>query len=378
MDTIGEEYIISDKIKSKLLSRLKSARKNINNDIYLDKEHEKMCIYYKKYMLIKKKFETTKKVINIPYKYLKSHILSEDHDIEDTFNFIDSNMNIEYFWNDYNKKFINELFVLYNDDGYDKEWINEQNKFIISLSSYDLHTLKTHTRDGDIIANYYIRNNGINIDIDDIGYDRRKSDTIIINKKYAKTNRDFILFYYQIKKYLYNKESKIINLNRIELEKYIIDNYKLFDWNYILKEYIKDIGVIFNKCPKVKNDNIILYRGIETPYHFESFFKNKFPSNIISSYSLDSKVAIGYAAINCCILRLRLIKGSKAILISGISMYDDEKEVLIPFNTTYTIDYPRRIIKIYKTNELCDNDDDVKKMIVTDMSIHLYKSLSRK
>jgi hypothetical protein len=42
---------MSTSIKNSLRRKLYSARKTIeiNNDIYVDDEHEKMCLYYKKY-----------------------------------------------------------------------------------------------------------------------------------------------------------------------------------------------------------------------------------------------------------------------------------------------------------------------------------------
>ena len=45
--------------------------------------------------------------------------------------------------------------------------------------------------------------NGLNIDkdIDDVNYNDNRKSTLIVKKKHFNTNRDFILFYYQIKKY---------------------------------------------------------------------------------------------------------------------------------------------------------------------------------
>ena len=78
-----------------------------------------------------------------------------------------------------------------------------------------------------IIINYFIRNNlQIDKDIDVIGNEIERKSTLIVEKRQFKSNRDYILFYYQIKEYLYEKYKKISELTRIELEEYIIENYK--------------------------------------------------------------------------------------------------------------------------------------------------------
>jgi hypothetical protein len=357
-------------MESILKSKLSSAKSRIKNknDIYLDENHELMCEYYKKYLELQKQFETTKKIIKIPYKKILNHELSNDHNIEDKIEFIEDEMKIEYYWNEYNKKFINNIYIAH-EDGYDKEWIKEQNKFIISLSSRNLHTLKCHTCDGDVIANYFILNGKIDKKIDDIGDDNRKEKSIFIRTKKSKTNREFILFYYQIKDYLYEKN---INLNRLELEEYIKENYNTFDWNNIVHKYIIDIGKIFKKCPRVQNE-FIIYRGVIDDHHLKKSYKGLFPSSTITSCTLDSKTAVTYANMKCCVQRIRLKKGSKAILLEGISMYDDDKEIILPFNTTYNIDYPRHEIKLYKNDIICPTNN-YKTMIVSDLSIS-YKSV---
>ena len=81
---------------------------------------------------------------------------------QDTYRFISNNMSIMEntfsLIEKYNKKFINELYVLTNPKDYE-EWIEEQNMFIKSLTPTEIYTLRCHTHDGDIIINYFIRNN---------------------------------------------------------------------------------------------------------------------------------------------------------------------------------------------------------------------------
>ena len=87
----------------------------------------------------------------------------------------------------------------------------------------------------------------------------------------------------------------------------------------------------------------------------------------LTSHTLNPKIAIGYSGIDCCVMRVKLSKGSKAILIDNISGYEEE-EILLPFNTKYYIDYPRHSINYYKNNIICPDETQARKLMVTDLS----------
>ena len=361
---------ISSNIKASLLDGLYRARKNIerNKDIYMDSEHELLCEYYKKYTALSKQFDSEK--IKISYNTFKidKHILSDSHGKPDQIIFKDFKIKFEAFRNKYNNKFINELYVSTNPEDY-AEWIEEQNKFIRAMSPEEIYTLRCHTHDGDIIANYFIRN-GLVIDkhIDDVGYEIQRKSTLIVEKAQFKSNRDYILFYYQIKEYLYKKNAELSKLSRIELEEYIKDEYNTFDWGKILLLYIRDINNIFEKCPSVKK-TLVIYRGSNDDYYLKNSTRGVHITKTLSSHTLNPKVAIGYANIQCCIMRVKLSAGCKAILIDNISGYEEEDEILLPFNTKYYIDYARHSINYYKNNIICPDETMSKKITVTDLTV---------
>jgi hypothetical protein len=361
---------MSSNIKASLMKGLYRARKNIerNKDIYMDSEHELLCEYYKKYTDLSKQFESEK--IKISYNTFKidKHILSESHEKADEVIFKDFKIKFEAFRNKYNKKFINELYVSTNPEDYEK-WIQEQNEFIRSLSPEEIYTLRCHTHDGDIITNYFIRNNFV-IDkhIDDVGYEIQRKSTLIVEKAQFKSNRDYILFYYQIKEYLYKKNAELSKSSRIELEEYIKAEYNTFDWGKILLLYIRDINNIFEKCPSVKK-TLVIYRGSNDDYYLKNSTYGVHITKTLSSHTLNPKVAIGYADIKCCIMRVKLSAGCKAILIDNISGYEEEDEILLPFNTKYYIDYARHSINYYKNNLICPDETMAKKITVTDLTV---------
>ena len=361
---------ISSNVKASLMKGLYRARKNIerNKDIYMDSEHELLCEYYKKYMDLSKQFDNEK--IKISYNTFKidKHILSESHEKADEVIFKDFKIKFEAFRNKYNKKFINELYVSTNPEDYEK-WIEEQNEFIRSLSPEEIYTLRCHTHDGDIIVNYFIRNNFV-IDkhIDSVGNEIHRKSTLIVEKTQFKSNRDYILFYYQIKEYLYKKNAELSKSSRIELEEYIKAKYNTFDWSKILLLYIRDVNNIFKKCPSVKK-TLVIYRGSHDDYYLKNSTRGVHITKTLSSHTLNPKVAIGYANIKCCIMRVKLSAGCKAILIDNISGYEHEDEILLPFNTKYYIDFARHSLSYYKNNLICPDETQAKKITVSDLTV---------
>jgi hypothetical protein len=170
-------------------------------------------------------------------------------------------------------------------------------------------------------------------------------------------------FYYQIKEYLYQKYKELSKLSRLDFEEYIIQNYKDFEWDKILLLYIRDINKIFNKCPAVKK-TLVIYRGSYNDYFLKKSTRGEHITHTLSSHTLNPKIAFGYSGIGCCIMRVKLSKGCKAILIDNISGYDED-EILLPFNTKYYIDFARHSINYYKNNIICPDETQAKKVIVT-------------
>ena len=67
-------------------------------------------------------------------------------------------------------------------------------------------------------------------------------------------------------------------------------------------------------------------------------------------------------------MRIKAPEFTKIILLDIVSPYN-EKEVIIPFDTKYIIDYPRHNINYYKTGEICPDDTKSKNITVSDLSI---------
>jgi hypothetical protein len=132
--------------------------------------------------------------------------------------------------------------------------------------------------------------------------------------------------------------------------------------------YIRDIKNIFNKCPKVKK-TIVIYRGSYNDYFLKNSYRGIHITKTLTSHTLNPKVAVGYSGIDCCTMRVKLSKGCTAILIDNISAYEEEDEILLPFNTKYSIDYARHSINYYKNSMICPDEAMAKKITVTDLTV---------
>jgi hypothetical protein len=152
------------------------------------------------------------------------------------------------------------------------------------------------------------------------------------------------------------------------LEEYIKAEYNTFDWSKILLLYIRDINNIFEKCPSVRK-TLVIYRGSNDDYYLKNSTHGVHITKTLSSHTLNPKVAIGYANIQCCIMRVKLSAGCKAILIDNISGYEEEDEILLPFNTKYYIDFARHSINYYKNNLICPNETMAEKITVSDLTV---------
>ncbi len=97
------------------------------------------------------------------------------------------------------------------------------------------------------------------------------------------------------------------------MEDYIKAEYNTFDWSKILLIYIRDINKIFEKCPSVKK-TLVIYRGSNDDYYLKNSMRGVHITKTLSSHTLNPKVAIGYASLKCCIMRVKLSVGCKAIL----------------------------------------------------------------
>jgi len=376
-------------ISKALLNKLEKIRIKIkqDNDLYISKEHKKMCNYYKKYQEFTKKeikidnekekekqlyyynkyqelYEKTEiieKEVNLKFitdtigqmtqkRHLLEYLNSEPRSKYLPFNYTNYNYKINY--NKYNHKFINNLQKFLNFDII-QDFLQEQDKFIKSLSMRELYNLKHYTFQGDTLIIKFL-NNEFNI-----------SQLLIA---YSIST----LLYFQFNDYF--KKNPIFKGNRVNYRnseafiEFLNSNYHNFSmeiYEYVLTLYIEELQEIFKKAPKI-NHVLYVYRGVEDNYINKEVSKNKSKGYFISkrfiSTSLIPEIAINYSlkSINKILYEIKIEKGTPVIFLAGISFFKNEMEVLLPIDTTLYIDYASKKVKYYENKRiLCDIEEDI-------------------
>jgi len=138
--------IIKDKFKNRLLEKLKKIREKLkeDEDIYINEDHKKMCIAYKKYNDLKKSLNIKEKKVSFKFSVYMDSIIDRKTLIKyynKKMNFKEQQLTLTFKYNDYNKKFIDNMNYVINIE-YLQEYIKEQSLYINSLSVRDIYNLE--------------------------------------------------------------------------------------------------------------------------------------------------------------------------------------------------------------------------------------------
>ena len=311
------------------------------------------------------------------------------------------------------------------------EWLQETNNYINSLSVLDSLTVHGYTWHGDVIVNNYCRNvfthQHLLTYIDDHKLSSRYFPLYMEFVMYIKNTNNFSnIFNNQVANVKYNSQpstyynpveldiirrvfSKISfsqyvkqndNANKnpyIDLMKIINSNLKLhkdnnhFDlyykiyypmikhvfkhvkwetWLDIIGNYKKRLNDIINKSPPLKQ-NMTVLRGIKDDYIFTNLTTNSiFKNNSFISSSFDYDVAKKFNADQkCCIIKIKLLKGAKALLLNGLSVFPPENEFLLSSDTKFIVNYKKEEGYIPNITSVCidKNSQNYKKIMMADM-----------
>jgi hypothetical protein len=378
--------------KKKFLNKLKKARKNIKllKDIYVNKDHEELCEYYKKNNIksnllkynktlfdnIINKNDKFKNIFNtttlyeipINIKYYKYSIKNNSK------NKIEKKYKKILYYSNFNLKLLKRFKLNIYQDVIDR-FIRQQQDFFNTLNIRELYNLKYYTSIGYEILNNYLKKN----------FKLNHIDSLYILGNYDDNNESYILFYYQFldvfydiynnkqqDKYQFLKKTNF-DFNQISNKEYFINyiknNFKSFNYEIyekVFKNYINEMIDIFNKAPIVEND-IICYRGIKKNHINEnkdliSLKKGIYINNSFMSTSLFIDTAMKFTSNidkeKRYIQRIN-IKNNRVIFLQFVSLYEREYEILLPINSRLYIEYPFRKIKIYNPYDK-NNSNDIK------------------
>lgn len=305
-------------------------------------------------------------------------------------------------YNNFNKHSLSSTSVENNLD-MDVEWLQRQRNYIINMSKYDLFTLRGYTHYGDVLVNSYLR--------DVIEWDKVRT----MNADFL-SSFDYFPVYFQLDSIitkmvshknklglfaLFDKsEQTIVKLNTRTTNKNIpkssslgryIDliatqytSWKHSDryivlvslWNLlhvsvykkVIELFHEDLTRIITKSPPLTKD-VVVFRGVKNDFYLQGA-RNGFYNNIgFVSTSLDIEKAQFFQKLgdehkrgsDCCIQRIILVKGTKALLMMPISQYGDEKEILLNHGSIYKIIEPKVLKTFYnktyeKSYDICMKD----------------------
>jgi hypothetical protein len=310
-------------------------------------------------------------------------------------------------YNNYNQQFLRSTSVENNLE-MDVEWLQKQKNYIMNMSKYDLFTLKGYTHYGDVLVNSLLR--------DVIEWDKVKT----MNTDFF-SSFDYFPVYFQLdailsqivsrnhhgsqsKLSLYalfdKPENTMVKLytkttnksipRTSPLNKYVdiitidYNTWKHSDryivlvslwgllhptvYKKVIELFQQDLSRIINKSPPLTKD-VVVFRGVKKDFYLKGA-RNGYYKNIgFVSTSMDVEKAQFFQRLgdeqssgsDCCIQRITLVKGTRALLMMPTSQYGDEKEVLLNHGSTYKIIEPRVMKTFYnktyeKSYDICKND----------------------
>ena len=144
----------------------------------------------------------------------------------------------------------------------------------------------------------------------------------------------------------------------------VFKKIKFEHWLEIINAYKLHLRQIIEDSPSI-HQTMTVFRGVKDTF-FENMTKNNIYKNagFVSTsinYDIAAKPAFSNLHVNkCCIFKIKLLKGSKALFISGLSKYQNpsESEFLLSDKTNF-------VVQSYK-EEVYEPRKDPKTMCVPD------------
>jgi len=233
------------------------------------------------------------------------------------------------------------IFAKYQTEDFilDREWIIRSNNYILNLSLEDKFTVYGYTHNGDVIVNMILRNNEKDI----LDY--------VLNPARIKDPKYQPLFF-QLRKVLSTKDYGISH----SVLDTMLQNDMLLSYSYICKNqqfkelipeeayidaaelFLRDLLRIVDNSPPIQQKTVV-YRGARTLY-YSTTNRKTFQNNSFMSTAYGMWGARSFADTRnkkCCIKRIVLKPGTKALFMDCITQYDSETEILLPPDNEFKI-----------------------------------------
>ena len=384
---------ISDNVKNKLANYLKHI-KDQRSITYLNKEHQEACTqpnFNKSNLTIPIKSE---------YQQLELPMVKNPFAMGMSFAALDNpkidlvntkTTPISYSWNNYNKQLALNLFDPTLDYSVNTDWFKEMNNYINTLPKEDIFTILGYTYHGDEWANNHMRGKFQQTQF----YSGLKSVMntwlsaympVFFQAKSILHRKNFIPSLYVFKddpvkllnppayshKYdprltskefkvsemleLLNKEQDLSNSNIYMVLASMGFNLKPIFWMESIELFAKDLNRIIMGSPPLKT-KLVVFRGVKNDYYLKGSNNNYYKNRGFVSTSLSYKLAKSFSGGLCCLKRIVLLPGSRALFISGLSRFPHEIELLLPVDTIFYIRNAKKTLPYYTSDH--DRSHDI-------------------
>ena len=281
-------------------------------------------------------------------------------------------------YNSFNKEYIEKYYdikitdnnpLITSESVLSSVWFKEMNDYIVNLSMLDVLTVYGYTFVGDRIVNSYIRSklnqnafyNSLEITASPFYMDfilylktMKNEDEVfsIINENNKLNDMDTNTL-----KYLYS-QSKVIDVNNLnpfyEREHSIFKHVKYEHWLNIIDSYKLRLRKIIENSPSLPQ-TMTVFRGVKDRFFEQMTHDNIYRNAGFVSTSLKYDVAKSFSlktSDKCCIFKIKLLKGTNALLVPGMSAFPKEVEFLLSDRTNF-------IVQSYKQNVYEPNNSKI-------------------
>lgn len=236
-----------------------------------------------------------------------------------------------------------------------KRWFQEQEKYQKKLNKYEQDLILSYTYAGDQLIHSWINKTferklfENNFQTKFMSFDSRLMPflpimaILVSDPKDGNKNKKKISSYFQNNKNdIITMLNKVVNYSDPSEDEYFVlevlnKNLKKVNsgfYDFIFENYKRSLDKLIIMSPPLQHD-LVVYKGVKT----DNFLKfdpktNYFENKIFISTSIDSNVSKSFVGGTCCLLKIKIMKGTKC-LFPIFTYFPSELEILFPTGRKY-------------------------------------------
>jgi hypothetical protein len=139
--------------------------------------------------------------------------------------------------------------------------------------------------------------------------------------------------------------------------------FSLDDWKIIRDTFATELQKIIAEAPRPKG-SFVVFRG--EPDMMLGNPNGELVATAFTSTSLSFPATLDFANLECCVKQITIVPGTKALFVGFASIYPEEFEVLLPFETKMTLTaLPTTYIVSYEGDAVLQDMMIVSKFAIT-------------